>query len=148
MPFLCLATQQPHLSRISELGRISGDRHARQCVLYQAALVSRNHNVNLKIFGDHLRVAGKPHKASITAVARKLVTIIALVNDQRKLCLLRVHKPKDGPLTLNRSRVRLPRWAVALFETRRIKMDVHMGCDDGRKRISLAQRTSSAACST
>ena len=43
--------------------------------MFQAALVASYHNPVLKVFADRLRAAGKPHKAVVTAVARKLVTI-------------------------------------------------------------------------
>lgn len=42
----------------------------------QAALVASHHNPALKPFADRLRAAGKPHKFIVTAVARKLVTIV------------------------------------------------------------------------
>jgi transposase len=42
----------------------------------QAALVASHHNPALKTFADRLRNVGKPHKVVITAVARKLVTIV------------------------------------------------------------------------
>jgi transposase len=44
--------------------------------MFQAALVASHHNPVLKLFADRLRDAGKPHKVVITAVARKLVTIV------------------------------------------------------------------------
>jgi len=44
--------------------------------MFQAALVVNHHNPVLKPFADHRRAAGKPHKGVITAVARKLVTIV------------------------------------------------------------------------
>jgi transposase len=44
--------------------------------MFQAALVASHHNPVLKLFADRLRAAGKPHKVVITAVARKLVTIV------------------------------------------------------------------------
>lgn len=54
-------------------------------VMFQAALVASHHNPVLKVFADRLRAAGKPHKVVITAVARKLVTIVnALVKSQQK----------------------------------------------------------------
>ena len=54
---------------------IGGGRRALRCVLYQAALVASNRNVELKIFADRLRDKGKPHKVVVTTVARKLLTI-------------------------------------------------------------------------
>ncbi|MFK7876800.1 MAG: IS110 family transposase, partial [Paracoccaceae bacterium] len=55
---------------------IAGGRHMLRHVLFQAALVASHHNPVLKPFADRLRAAGKPHKVVITAVARKLVTIV------------------------------------------------------------------------
>lgn len=55
---------------------IGGGRRALRHVLFQAALVASHHNPVLKTFADRLREAGKPHKVVITAVARKLVTIL------------------------------------------------------------------------
>ena len=55
---------------------IGGGRHLVRHVMFQAALVASHHNPILKPFADRLRAAGKPHKVVITAVARKLVTIV------------------------------------------------------------------------
>jgi transposase len=55
---------------------IGGGRRLLRHVLFQAALVARHHNPVLKPFADRRRAAGKPHKVVITAVARKLVTIV------------------------------------------------------------------------
>lgn len=55
---------------------IGGGRRMLRHVLFQAALVASHHNTVLKTFADRLRAAGKPHKVIITAVARKLVTIV------------------------------------------------------------------------
>ncbi len=55
---------------------IGGGRRALRHVLFQAALVASHHNPHMKTFADRLRAAGKPHKVVITAVARKLVTIV------------------------------------------------------------------------
>ena len=55
---------------------IGGGRHLLRHVTFQATLVARHHNLVLKPFADRLRTAGKPHKVIITAVARKLVTIM------------------------------------------------------------------------
>jgi transposase len=53
--------------------------------MFQAALVASHHNPDLKPFADRLRAAGKPHKVVITAVARKLVTIVnALCKSRQK----------------------------------------------------------------
>src|SRR6056297_1017632 len=61
-----------------------GRRHLRH-VMFQAALVASHHNPILKTFADRLRAAGKPHKVVITAVARKLVTIVnALCKSRQK----------------------------------------------------------------
>ncbi|WP_158635506.1 transposase [Gemmobacter aquaticus] len=64
---------------------IAGGRHALRHVMFQAALVTAHHNASMKTFADRLRKAGKPHKAIITAVARKLVTIAnALCKSRQK----------------------------------------------------------------
>jgi len=55
---------------------IAGGRRLLRHVMFQAALVASHHNPVLKTFADRLRNAGKPHKVVITAVARKLVTIV------------------------------------------------------------------------
>lgn len=55
---------------------IAGGRRLLRHVMFQAALVASHHNPVLKLFADRLRAAGKPHKVVITAVARKLVTIV------------------------------------------------------------------------
>lgn len=55
---------------------IGGGRRLVRPVLFQAALVASHHNPALKAFADRLRKAGKPHKVVITAVARRLVTIV------------------------------------------------------------------------
>ena len=44
--------------------------------MFQAALVASLHNSVLKTFADRLGAAGKPHKVVMTALARKLVTIV------------------------------------------------------------------------
>lgn len=55
---------------------IGGGRRLLRHVMFQAALVASHHNPVLKVFADRLRIAGKPHKVIIVAVARKLVTIV------------------------------------------------------------------------
>ncbi|UOA30586.1 hypothetical protein DSM110093_03479 (plasmid) [Sulfitobacter sp. DSM 110093] len=64
---------------------IAGGRRLLRHVMFQAALVASHHNPVLRIFADRLRNAGKSHKVIITAVARKLVTIVnALVKADQK----------------------------------------------------------------
>lgn len=64
---------------------IGGGRRLLRHVMFQAALVASHHNPVLKTFADRLREAGKPHKVVITAVARKLVTIVnALIKASNK----------------------------------------------------------------
>ena len=64
---------------------IGGGRRLLRHALFEAALVASHHNPILKTFADRLRQAGKPHKVVITAVARKLVTIVnALVKSDHK----------------------------------------------------------------
>jgi transposase len=64
---------------------IDGGRRLLRHVIFQAALDASHHNPVLKAFADRLRAAGKPHKMVITAVARKLVTIVnALCKSRQK----------------------------------------------------------------
>lgn len=64
---------------------IAGGRRALRYVMFQAALVAAHHNPRLRSFADRLRKTGKPHKAIIAAVARKLVTIAnALCKSRQK----------------------------------------------------------------
>lgn len=64
---------------------IGGGRRLLRHVMFQAALVASHHNPVLKTFADRLRAAGKPHKLVITAVARKLITIVnALCKTRQK----------------------------------------------------------------
>lgn len=64
---------------------IGGGRRLLRHVMFQAALVASHHNPILKTFANRLRAAGKPHKVVITAVARKLVTIVnALCKSSQK----------------------------------------------------------------
>ena len=64
---------------------IGGGRRLLRHVMFQAALVASHHNPLLKNFADRLLAAGKPHKVVITAVARKLVTILnALIKSGQK----------------------------------------------------------------
>jgi hypothetical protein len=67
---------------------IAGGRRVLRHVIFQAALVASLQNPTMKAFADSLRKAGKPHKVIITAVARKLVTLV------KALCKSR---PKWGP---------------------------------------------------
>ena len=55
---------------------IGGGRRLLRHVMFHAALVASHHNSALKTFVDRLRATGKPHKVVITAVVRKLVTIV------------------------------------------------------------------------
>ncbi|MEG4642050.1 hypothetical protein ACDP63_20955 [Paracoccus sp. P2] len=59
-------------------------------ILFQAALVAAHHNPILKAFAQRLRDAGKPHKVIITAVARKLITIVDALCKARKTWGLQV----------------------------------------------------------
>lgn len=64
---------------------IAGGRLALRPVTFLAALVAAHHNPSLKSFSDRHRKPKKPHKAIITAVARKLVTIAnALCKSRQK----------------------------------------------------------------
>lgn len=64
---------------------IGGGRRQLRHVLFQAALVASHHNPVLKSFANRLRAAGKPHKVVITAVARKLVTIVNALCKSRQI---------------------------------------------------------------
>ncbi len=63
-------------SAMREKRAIGGGRRQVRRVMFRAALVASHKNPQLKIFADRLRDAGKTHKVIITAVARKLVTIV------------------------------------------------------------------------
>ncbi|RBI68995.1 hypothetical protein DQW77_16090 [Roseovarius sp. TE539] len=63
---------------------INGRRRPRRHVIFQAALVASHHNPVLKAFAHCLRAAGKPHNVVITAVARKLVTIVNTLCESRQ----------------------------------------------------------------
>lgn len=59
-----------------------GGRGKVRCALYMAALVASRHNPVLKAFYQRLISAGKPKKLALTAVMRKLLTILnAIVRD-------------------------------------------------------------------
>ena len=70
----------------NESGKFKGPRHieagraAVRKTLYMAALVAIRHNPVMRLFAERLRENGKPSKAVITAVMRKLiVTLNAIV---------------------------------------------------------------------
>lgn len=64
---------------------IGGGRQLLRHVMFQATLVARYHNPVLKVFVDRQRAAGKPYRVIITAVARKLTTIVnALIKSGQK----------------------------------------------------------------
>ena len=59
-----------------------GGRAKVRCALYMAALVASRRNPILKVFYQRLLSAGKPKKLALTAVMRKLLTILnAMVRD-------------------------------------------------------------------
>lgn len=67
---------------VDDSGTRSGNKHiargrapARR-ILYQAALVAARHNEYLKPFYQRLRLAGKPAKVALIAVARKLLVFL------------------------------------------------------------------------
>jgi transposase len=63
---------------------IEGGRAHVRAALFMGAMVAMRFNPPLKAFRDKLIAAGKPKKAAIVAVARKLVTILnAILRDQR-----------------------------------------------------------------
>jgi transposase len=55
---------------------IGGGRTSVRTALFMAALVATRHNATLKAFHQRLIAAGKPKLVAITAVARKLLTIL------------------------------------------------------------------------
>ena len=60
-----------------------GGRASVRAALYMAALVASRHNPILRCFYQRLLEAGKPKKVALTAVMRKLLTILnAIVRDQ------------------------------------------------------------------
>ena len=60
-----------------------GGRASVRAALYMAALVASQHNPILRRFYQRLLEAGKPKKVALTAVMRKLLTILnAIVRDQ------------------------------------------------------------------
>jgi len=62
-----------------------GGRAKVRCVLYMAALVASRRNPVLKAFYQRLLGAGKAKKLALTAVMRKLLTILnAIVRDNKK----------------------------------------------------------------
>ncbi len=63
---------------------IAGGRASVRAALFVAAMVAARFNPILKTFYDRLAAAGKPKKAALVAVARKLLTILnAIVPDQK-----------------------------------------------------------------
>lgn len=62
---------------------IWGGRAPVRTTLYMAAMAARRFNPPLKAFYERLTAAGKPHKVAITAVMRKLLTILnAMLRDR------------------------------------------------------------------
>lgn len=55
-----------------------------RAILYMCALSARRHNPTLKTFADRLKDAGKPPKAVLVAVARKLLVIAYGIMKTRK----------------------------------------------------------------
>jgi transposase len=63
---------------------IAGGRASVRAALFMAAMVASRFNPILKTFYDRLVAAGKPKKAALVAVARKLLTILnAIIRDQK-----------------------------------------------------------------
>lgn len=64
--------------------RIGGGRADVRAALFMGAMVAARHNPILKAFRDKLVAAGKPKLVALTAVARKLLTILnAIVRDKK-----------------------------------------------------------------
>lgn len=74
------------LAGLAPVARDSGTQHGRRCIaggrssirslLYMAALTAKRFNPVLRVFYDRLIKAGKATKVALTAVMRKLLTII------------------------------------------------------------------------
>jgi transposase len=63
---------------------IAGGGASVLAALFMAAMVAARFNPSLKTFYARLAAAGKPKKATLIAVARKLLTILnAIVRDQK-----------------------------------------------------------------
>jgi transposase len=63
---------------------IAGGRASVRAALFMAAMVAARFNPILKTFYDRLTAVGKPKKAALVAVARKLLTILnAILRDQK-----------------------------------------------------------------
>ena len=63
---------------------IAGGRADVRAALFMSAMVAARFNPILKTFYDRLAAAGKPKKAALVAVARKLLTILnAILRDQK-----------------------------------------------------------------
>ena len=62
---------------------IGGGRGVPRTVLFLGAMSAMRYNADLKAFGQRLLNAGKPKKVVITAIARKLLTILnAIIRDK------------------------------------------------------------------
>ena len=63
---------------------IEGGRKTVRSALFIAAMVAARHNPVLKTFYERLIRAGKPKVLAITAVARKLLTVLnAIIRDRK-----------------------------------------------------------------
>lgn len=86
-PLAALAGLAPHACDSGQRkGRrkVWGGRRQPRQALYIAALVASRFDPDLKAFRDRLISAGKPFKVALTAVARKLLTILnAMARDAR-----------------------------------------------------------------
>lgn len=63
---------------------IAGGRRAVRTALYMAALVAARVNTEMKVFYRRLVAAGKPKKLALTAVMRKLLTVLNAIARDRK----------------------------------------------------------------
>ena len=64
---------------------INGGRKPVRDTLYQAALVATQHNKPLKDFFQRLKQTGKPVKAALIAVARRLITILNAIIAKKQM---------------------------------------------------------------
>ena len=72
---------------------IWGGRPSVRRVLYLAALSATRFNADMKVFCQRLRVAGKPPKVALIAVARKLVVLANTLLAQNRTWQPQMPKP-------------------------------------------------------
>jgi transposase len=63
---------------------IAGGRASVRAALFMGAMVAARHNPDLKAFRNRLVAAGKPKLVALVATARKLLTILNAILQQRQ----------------------------------------------------------------